>query len=91
MVILGNKQGYGVDYEETFTSVEKMTIMRTIIAIASLQSWNIHQMDVKNACIHGDPKEDNYMKPPPSLFSSPTSDVCNLKRFLDGLKKSPRA
>ncbi|XP_019224515.1 PREDICTED: uncharacterized protein LOC109206178 [Nicotiana attenuata] len=31
------------------------------------------------------------MKPPPGLFSSPTSDVCKLKRSLYGLKQAPRA
>ncbi|XP_015158880.1 uncharacterized mitochondrial protein AtMg00810-like [Solanum tuberosum] len=31
-------------------------------------------MDVKNIVLHSDLKEDIYMKPPPGLFSSPTSD-----------------
>ncbi|XP_049391406.1 uncharacterized mitochondrial protein AtMg00810-like [Solanum stenotomum] len=31
------------------------------------------------------------MKPPPGLFSSPTSDVCKLRRSLYGLKQAPRA
>ena len=65
--------------------------MRTIIAIAASQNWPLHQMDVKNAFLHGDLKEDIYMKPPSGLFSSPTLDVCKLKRSLYGLKQSPRA
>ncbi|XP_049393432.1 uncharacterized mitochondrial protein AtMg00810-like [Solanum stenotomum] len=74
LVVLGNKQEYGVDYEETFAPVAKMTTVRTIIAIAASQNWPLHQMDVKNAFLHGDLKEDIYMKPPPGLFSSPISD-----------------
>ncbi|KAL3338862.1 hypothetical protein AABB24_027804 [Solanum stoloniferum] len=48
-------------------------------------------MDVKNVFLHGDLKEDIYIKPPPGLFSSPTLDVCKLKWSLYGLKQAPRA
>ena len=77
-VVLGNIKEYGMDYEETFAAVDKMTTLRTIIAIAASQNCSLNQMDVKNVFLHGDLKEDIYMKPPPGLFSSPTSDVCKL-------------
>ena len=54
LVDLGNKQEYGVDYEETFSPIAKMTTVRTILAIAASQSWKLHQMDVKNAFLHSD-------------------------------------
>jgi len=91
LVALGNQQEYGVDYEETFAPIAKMTIVRTILSIAASQGWPLHQMDVKNAFLHGDLKEDIYMRPPPGLFSSPSSAVCKLKRSLYGLKQAPRA
>jgi len=89
--VLGNRQEYGVDYEETFAPVAKMTSVRTILCIAASQGWPLHQMDVKNAFLHGDLKEDIYMSPPPGLFSSPSSAMCKLKRSLYGLKQAPRA
>ena len=89
LVALGNREEYGVDYEETFSLVAKMTTVRTIIAIAASQGWPLHQMDVKNAFLHGDLKEDIYMAPPPGLFSSSTSVVCKLKRSFCGLKQAP--
>jgi len=90
LVALGNKQEYGVDYDETFAPVAKMTTIRTILAIAASQGWSLHQMDVKNAFLHGDLKEDIYMTPPPGLFSS-SAGVCKLKRSLYGLRQAPRA
>jgi hypothetical protein len=34
-VALGNCQAYGINYEETFAPVAKMTTIRTIMAIAA--------------------------------------------------------
>ena len=38
LIALGNKQEYGVNYEETFSPVAKITTVRTILAIAASQS-----------------------------------------------------
>ncbi|XP_058077564.1 uncharacterized mitochondrial protein AtMg00810-like [Magnolia sinica] len=75
LVALGNRQEYGVDYEETFAPVAKMTIVCTIIAIAASQGWSLCQMAVKNAFLHSDLQENVYMTPPPGLCSSSTSNV----------------
>ena len=90
LVVLGNKQEYGVDYMETFAPVAKMTTVRMVISIAASHGWPLHQMDVKNA-FHGDLKEDINMVLPPGLSSTSSLDVCKLKRSLYGLKQAPRA
>ena len=90
LVALGNKQEYGIDYDETFAPVAKMTTVRMVLSIAASHGWSLHQMDVKNAFLHGDLTEDIYMTPPQGLFSS-TNGVCKLKRSLYGLKQAPRA
>ena len=91
LVALGNKQEYGVDYEETFAPVAKTTTVRTILAIAASQSWRLHQMDVKNAFLHGDLQEEIYMKLPSGMTTSSPHDVCKHRRSLYGLKQVPRA
>ena len=91
LVALGNKQEYGVDYEETFAPVAKMTTVRTILAIAASQSWRLHQMDVKNAFLHGNLQEEIYMKLPFGMITSSPHDVCKLRRSLYGLKQVPYA
>ncbi|GJS20565.1 uncharacterized mitochondrial protein-like protein [Tanacetum coccineum] len=41
---------YGMDYEETFAPVAKMTTVRTLIAVASSRIRKIFQLDAPRAC-----------------------------------------
>lgn len=91
LVALGNKQEYGLNYDETFAPVAKMTTVRTILAIASSKSWPLHQLDVKNAFLHGELKEEIYMKLPTGMTITAPNAVCKLRRSLYGLKQAPRA
>jgi hypothetical protein len=45
---------HGINYEETYSLVAKMTTVRVIIAMATVKGWSLHQMDVKNVFLHGD-------------------------------------
>jgi hypothetical protein len=49
----------GEDYDETFSPVAKYTSIRSIISIASMMGWKLHQMDVKSYAVGECP-------PPPS-------------------------
>ena len=48
-------------------------------------------MDVKNAFLHGDLKEDVYMRLPQGVSSIITGAVAKLQRSLYALKQAPRA
>ncbi|GAB2270443.1 hypothetical protein Dimus_038847 [Dionaea muscipula] len=91
LVALGNCQEYGINYEETFAPVAKLTIVRILLALVASQDWILHQMDVKNDFLHGYLNEEVYMKPPPGLSLPKLGLVCKLKRSLYGLKQDPRA
>ena len=68
-----------------------MTTIQTILAIAASKSWPLHQMDVKNVFLHGDLKEEIYMKLPFGMTTPSPDDVCKLRRSLYRLKQAPRA
>jgi len=86
----GYSQQYGLDYEETFDPVAKMTTICTLIVVASVRQWHISQMDVKNAFLNGNLQEEVYMAPPQGV-SHNQGEVCKLKKALYGLKQAPRA
>lgn len=90
LVVFGNHQVEGVDYKETFAPVAKMVTVRAFLAIAAAKNWELHQMDVHNAFLHGDLDTEVYMKVPPGFGVSKPNMVCRLRKSLYGLRQAPR-
>ncbi|CAH9121069.1 unnamed protein product [Cuscuta epithymum] len=90
LVVCGNRQVQGIDYSETFAPVAKMVTVRTLLMVAASRHWELHQMDVDNAFLHGDLHEEVYMHLPPGYSASTSGQVCRLLRSLYGLRQAPR-
>ncbi|GJY95967.1 ribonuclease H-like domain-containing protein [Tanacetum coccineum] len=81
LVANGSTQLKGVDVDETFSLVVKLGTIRTILSLAASRHWPIHQLDVKNAFLHGDLSETIYMHQPSGFRDCVHPDyVCLLQR-----------
>ena len=54
LVVKGFGQRKGVDFDEIFSPVVKMSSIRTVLGIAASMNLEVEQLDVKTAFLHGD-------------------------------------
>ena len=91
LVAKGYTQTYSVDYVETFSPIAKISSVQILISLAANLSWSLFQLDVKNAFLNGDLKEQVYMEQPPGFVAQGESGkVCRLHKAIYGLKQSPK-
>ena len=89
----GFSQKEGIDYNETYAAVVKMTSFRTLCSIAAQKGYHTQHWDVGNAFLNSTLDEEIYCKMPEGYKqynSSGGEKVLKLKRGLYGLKQSPR-
>ena len=55
-------QKEGVNYEETFSPVARYTSIRSVLALAGVMKWKIHQMDFKTTFLNGVVEEEVYVE-----------------------------
>ena len=62
IVAKGYSQVKGIDYNEVFAPVVGKINLRVLLSLAAAENWDIYQMDVKTAFLHGTLEEDIYME-----------------------------
>ena len=92
-VAQGFSQEPGRDYGDTFAPVAKLTSLRTILALAAREDWELENMDVDTAFLNSNIQEEIYMRQPQGFEQYGANGeelVCNLKKSIYGLKQASR-
>ena len=91
LVVKGFAQKKGIDFDEIFSLVVKMTSIKTILSIVAVEDLHLEQLDVKTTFLHGNLEEEIYMQQPQGYeVKGKEKLVCRLKKSLYGLKQAPR-
>ncbi|GMH04123.1 hypothetical protein Nepgr_005962 [Nepenthes gracilis] len=64
LVVKGFGQRKGVDFDEIFAPVVKMSSVRVVLGLAAALDLEIEQLNVRTAFLHGDLGEEIYMEQP---------------------------
>ena len=93
LVAKGYTHTYGIDYDETFSSIAKISFVRILISLVANLDLPLFQLDVKNAFLHMDLHEEVYVEQPHEFVAQEEYQGCiyKLKNALYGLKQSPLA
>jgi transposase InsO family protein len=94
LVIKGYEQVKGIDFNETYAPVSKLSTLRMLLAISAQKGWKIDHMDVKSAFLNPEIDNDNvYMSLPQGIEEvdpSLSSSTVRLRKALYGLKQAPK-
>ena len=91
LVVRGLNQKKGIDFEEIFSPVVKMSSIRVALGLAACLNLEVEQLDVKTEFLHGDLEKENYMQQLKGFEVKRKENlVCKLKKSLYGLKQAPR-
>nr|GEZ07985.1 hypothetical protein [Tanacetum cinerariifolium] len=90
--VIGYSQQEGIDYDETFSPVARIEVIRLFLAYATHKNFTVFQMDIKNVFLNGILKGEVNVGQPPGFVSNQYPDhVYSLDKALYGLKQAPRA
>ncbi|KAL0291226.1 UNVERIFIED_CONTAM: Retrovirus-related Pol polyprotein from transposon TNT 1-94 [Sesamum angustifolium] len=91
LVAKGFKQKKRIDYLDIYSPVARLTIIRVLIALASIYNFSIHQMDVKTTFLYGELKVEIYMDHLENFVAYGSKrKVCKLVKSLYGFKQAPK-
>jgi hypothetical protein len=81
-----------IDIDETISPFVKPATVRTVLSLAVSRDWPIHQLDVKNAFLHGTLQETVFCSQLAGFVDASKPDlVYHLNKSLYGLKQAPHA
>nr|GFA68375.1 ribonuclease H-like domain-containing protein [Tanacetum cinerariifolium] len=89
LVANASTQLEGVDVDKTFNPVVKLGTIQIVLSLAVSRHRPIHQLDVKNAFLHGDLSDTVYLHQPPgfqdSIHPDYVTDIAYLLLYVDDI------
>ncbi len=86
VIAQGFTQVENINYDETFAPVAKFALLHAILALATEEDLEVHQMDVKSTYLNGVLQQEIFMEAPPSL-DVPEGMVLHLIKAVYGTKQ----
>nr|GEW77136.1 hypothetical protein [Tanacetum cinerariifolium] len=81
-----------IDFEESFAPVARLEAIRIFLAFSTHKNMVVYQIDVKNAFLNGNLREEVYVSHQDGFVDPDNPNhVYKLKKALYGLKQAPRA
>ena len=91
LVAKGYSQVEGVDFGEIFSPIAKLTSIRVLMSLTTTFDLEIVKIDVNTTFIHKVIQEEIYMNQPEGFIIKGKEElVCWLRRYVYGMKQSPR-
>lgn len=88
LVVKGYAQKEGIDFNEIFSPVVRLTTVRVVLAMCATFDLHLEQLDVKTTFLHGDLEEEIYMLQPEGFEEKGKRNlVCRLNKSLYGLSR----
>jgi len=90
LVARGDHQRAGVDFSDVYAPVVNGTTLRTLLAVAAINDWEIDQMDAVTAFLNAPMGDEELYVRVPEGFEREPGTVLRLKKAIYGLKQAPR-
>ena len=87
LVAEGYAQREDIDYNEVFSPVLKQSTIRILMTLAAQYDYELDQLDVKTAFLHGDLQEEIYMTQLLGFKATENEKVCKIEKSLYELKQ----
>ncbi|SCZ94936.1 BZ3500_MvSof-1268-A1-R1_Chr11-3g03491 [Microbotryum saponariae] len=88
LVARGDSLRSGIDFDETFAPVAKLTSIRALLTLSAARGYHVHQADIDKVYLHGKLDKPLYMRVPEGIALP--SKVLQLHRSLYGLRQAGR-
>jgi hypothetical protein len=100
LVVKGYEQVEGIDFDETYAPVGKLTTLRYLLSFAAQNGWNIDHLDVVTAFLNPEIDTEMYMRLPDGIewletspgnsTETPKCQFLRLNKALYGLRQAPK-